>query len=386
MDNTIPKPAAIILNFIGDTEAPRGYDTVFANKMADMKKVHKGKSLTQLTFDQVVADGPRRTRAYGSSACGRYQFMRDTLDKPKTPADIKGEMKLSGDELFEPDLQDQMGFHLLKRRGYAKFIAGKTSITAFGLALAKEWASFPVLADCQGQHRRVKRGQSYYAGDGLNKSLVKPADVEAVLRRALKAAQVNEPEVEAAEADAKVPEVRTYKDKVHVELVQRRLNELGYTEVGSMRPDGTYDGILGTMTQTAILAFRNDNGLPLSATIDDDLLEMLDKAEPRKIAPAREDAPIDKVAKSAPETAANWRTEVVAKYGAIGTVLVYVVDFFLGQFKAGRETLQPVFDFVGSVPTFVWVALFVAVLGAVWYHHYRGRVAGVQAFRTGARR
>jgi len=55
----------------------------------------------------------------------------------------------------------------------------------FALNLAKEWASFPVLAETFGQKRKVTRGQSYYAGDGVNKALVPPGDVEAVLAEVL---------------------------------------------------------------------------------------------------------------------------------------------------------------------------------------------------------
>jgi hypothetical protein len=106
---------------------------------------------------------------------------------PGTLLDIEGEMGLSGREVFSPALQDLMGYHLLKRRGYLKFVEGKLTRNAFGKLLAQEWASFPVLADTQGQKRKVKRGQSYYAGDGLNKSLVSPEKVEAVLAEVLKA-------------------------------------------------------------------------------------------------------------------------------------------------------------------------------------------------------
>ncbi|WP_204327022.1 hypothetical protein, partial [Stenotrophomonas maltophilia] len=74
-----------------------------------------------------------------------------------------------------------MGFHLLERRGYSRFMAGRLSVTAFGLNLAKEWASFPVLRACNGQHRKVERGQSYYAGDGQNHALVTPEAIEALL-------------------------------------------------------------------------------------------------------------------------------------------------------------------------------------------------------------
>lgn len=63
------------------------------------------------------------------------------------------------------------------------FMAGKISRTEFGKRLAQEWVSLPVLAPTQGGGRKVSRGQSFYAGDGLNKSLVKLEAVEALLDR-----------------------------------------------------------------------------------------------------------------------------------------------------------------------------------------------------------
>src|SRR5690606_38976654 len=131
------------------------------------------------------------------SAAGAYQFMRNTLDAPRTLRDIEGEMGLTGEELFDADLQDLMGFHLLKRRGYYEFIVGRLSLTQFGNRLAMEWASLPVLSAIKGAHRKLKRGQSFYAGDGTNKSLPKPQDVEVVLARVL-ATRAAEPSPEQA--------------------------------------------------------------------------------------------------------------------------------------------------------------------------------------------
>jgi muramidase (phage lysozyme) len=176
MDRTIPPGAARLLDFIGNTEAPKGYGTVYGNKQARLKK-----PLVEMTLDEAIAAGPTWTRQFGSSAAGRYQFMKATL------ADLKKELKLTGRELLDADMQDRLGFHLLKRRGYLLFAGRKLSATGFGKCLAQEWASFPVLADTTGAKRAVKRGQSFYAGDGLNKSLVKPEAVEAVLAAVLAA-------------------------------------------------------------------------------------------------------------------------------------------------------------------------------------------------------
>jgi hypothetical protein len=51
------------------------------------------------------------------------------------------------------------------------------STDAFMIGLAKEWANFPVPFDMQGAHQWVYRGQSYYAGDSVNKALATPDEV-----------------------------------------------------------------------------------------------------------------------------------------------------------------------------------------------------------------
>jgi uncharacterized protein (TIGR02594 family) len=66
-----------------------------------------------------------------------------------------------------------------------------------------------------------------------------------------------------------------------VREVQTRLRALGYHEVG------TIDGVIGPRTRAAILAFRDDNALPLVPIIDVALAEALEHAAPRAVAPAR---------------------------------------------------------------------------------------------------
>jgi len=175
MDRTVPAGAAILLDFIRKTEVGRkdraSYDVIYANKQ------HKlAKPLTSMTIGEVVDAQRTWSKNHGSSAAGGYQFMRATL------IDLSKELHLRGDQVFNPDLQDRLGYHLLKRRGYEDFMAGRINRTEFGKRLAMEWASFPVLAATQGQKRKVQRGQSYYAGDGVNKALVDPAEVEMVLQ------------------------------------------------------------------------------------------------------------------------------------------------------------------------------------------------------------
>ena len=103
MDRAAPAGAALLLDFIASFEAPKGYDTVYANRMARTPK-----SLTSMMLSEMIAQGPWRTRTFGSSACGRYQLVTATLQDPRK------EMALLGGVLFSADPQGRLGYHLLK--------------------------------------------------------------------------------------------------------------------------------------------------------------------------------------------------------------------------------------------------------------------------------
>jgi len=176
MDKTVPAGAAVLLDFIRQTEVGstgrESYDVIYGHNQHKLKK-----PVTQMTIDQVIASQRRWSTLFGSSATGGYQFMRATL------MGLKKELGLTGNEVLEPNLQDRLGYHLLIRRKYHQFISGEIGTIEFARFLAMEWASFPVLADCKGAHGAIRRGQSYYAGDKLNKALVKPEAIERLLGR-----------------------------------------------------------------------------------------------------------------------------------------------------------------------------------------------------------
>ncbi|RVI69326.1 hypothetical protein CN187_08980 [Sinorhizobium meliloti] len=183
MDKTVPRGAELLLDFIRETEVGRSdrasYDVIYANKQHKLKQ-----PLTTMNYGDIVDEQKKWSKNNGSSAAGAYQFMRATL------IGLAKEIpSISGKDIFTPDLQDRLGYHLLKRRGYQEFVIGNMMLEDFARRLAMEWASFPVLADCKGSHRFIKRGQSFYAGDGLNKALVKPEKVEAVLKEVLEVAR-----------------------------------------------------------------------------------------------------------------------------------------------------------------------------------------------------
>lgn len=193
MDKTVPAGAAYLLNFIGGIEAPRGYDTIYGNNQGKLPK-----PVTKMTLKEVQASQQGWTKKFGSSATGRYQFMYKTLKE------LINELGLSLSQNLDANLQDRLAYHLLRSRGYDAFVFGRIDHEEFAKRLAMEWASLPVLKNTRGAHRNIVSGQSYYAGDGVNKSLVAPELVFATLVkvRKLHQAQPAAPQVKPSNAPA----------------------------------------------------------------------------------------------------------------------------------------------------------------------------------------
>ncbi|UIY45860.1 lysozyme family protein [Methylobacterium radiotolerans] len=116
----------------------RGYNDSFAHQV--------GGDLTGKTLGEIeqIQRGMR-----GSSAIGRYQFMRGTLFGSGRRGDqgLMGELGLSRDDKFTPELQDRLANALIERRyREAKRTQAKSGgdfMRHFRTALAREWASFP---------------------------------------------------------------------------------------------------------------------------------------------------------------------------------------------------------------------------------------------------
>ena len=156
--------AAGMLNLLGRTEGTdkgRGYNETLgygAYTGGDL-------DLTGMTLNEVddiqsdMLKHPNNT--WNSSAIGRYQIVRTTLRS------LKKELGLTGDEIFSPQLQDQLAQALLERRGYSRWKAGEISTKAFLNNLAKEWASLP-----------TAKGRGYYSGQ---RAAAKPSEVASAL-------------------------------------------------------------------------------------------------------------------------------------------------------------------------------------------------------------
>lgn len=149
---------------------------------------------------------------------------------------------------------------------------------------------------------------------------------------------------------------------------------LGYHEVGRV------DGEIGPRTRAAILAFRDDTGLPLVPIIDVALAEALAGAEPRLVTPER--------ATGVPETsriltAANAQVGL-GVIGAAGSVTAQIAPALV-QAEEARDTAERVLDLVGLTDA-VQVALpwiGAAVFIGVIFYALKARNARIEDHRSG---
>jgi len=142
---------ASVADLIRDSEAGGSYDTPSSYSV-----IAPPKPLTQMTLDEVDAwQTANRDAGAASTAAGGFQILRDTL-RP-----LRDRLGLTGDELFDRDMQDRLGTALMQDAGLDDFKAGRIDAEEFGDRLAGIWAALPDAS-----------GRSVYAGDGLNAARV----------------------------------------------------------------------------------------------------------------------------------------------------------------------------------------------------------------------
>jgi lysophospholipase L1-like esterase len=144
----------LILFLISEKESVNhSYNSAYPGKIIS--------GMTDLTLKEVKDK-------YGSGAKGRYQFL------PKYFETFANNSNLKMSDKFSPKNQDKMAIDIFKdKMGDCLKLEDK---------LVRTWAALPVLYSRKGKERVVKRGQSYYAGDGINKALVDADHFEKVLK------------------------------------------------------------------------------------------------------------------------------------------------------------------------------------------------------------
>lgn len=149
------------LNMMGNVEAPEGFGQVFNGV-----PILPPERLEEMTIGEVLAY-QRQIRALGtlSSAVGRYQFIYQTLNR------LVAELGIAPDLVFDGEVQTFLARALMSDCGF--YETDRDSV-ALADCLAGVWASLP-------QVTGTMRGQSAYAADGVNRALVSPETVLAVL-------------------------------------------------------------------------------------------------------------------------------------------------------------------------------------------------------------
>ena len=136
-----------VLDLIAGPESGGRYDAVYPGK--------RRPEILNMTLDELVADQRERGRFSGSSASGRYQYIRKTLSS------VVKQMGLdTSKEKFTPKLQDEIAiFHLRANHGLDRWLSGSMSNEQFLNRLAGTWAGIPNTT-----------GKSTYAGVLDNKA------------------------------------------------------------------------------------------------------------------------------------------------------------------------------------------------------------------------
>lgn len=175
--------------------------------------------------------------------------------------------------------------------------------------------------------------------------------------------RANPPRLKPASQAEPMPKVVS---KTEIERLQTALKGLGYHEVGMI------DGIMGSKTRGALLAFKADNGLPLMLDIDNATWAALSKAKPRPVAPERAvatEAPSEaaKAAKAA-QVAGGAAVAVGATDAALKPAggLSGVTEWLTGAGEAAgalQTVLSPLRDLAGLVAANWPVALLLGGVG-----------------------
>ena len=231
-----------LLDLIGRIEANGNYNAKFS-------RVDASDVLSQYTVREIQRMQYRWGRSTGSSAFGKYQFIRKTL------ASLIDDLDIDDNAKFTPELQDKLAEELLERRGLARWVVGRMSDDAFMNSLSKEWASLP-----------YHTGRSYYAGDGLNKSLISRNELRAALRAmrempdAAPQSAPSAPKNACMSVTLRITQVPV-RDRC-VEVLQRALNKWA----GGALPL-KIDGVFGPVTHNRVIEFQRKRSLEVDGIV-----------------------------------------------------------------------------------------------------------------------
>lgn len=130
-DSVTQGKVGAVLDLIAGPESGGRYDAVYPGR--------RRPEILDMTLNELYRDMRRRGNASGSSASGRYQYIRTTLQE------VAGQIGLDPDSTkFTPEVQDQIAiYHLRRSHGLDNWLAGRMSNERFLNRLAGTWAGIP---------------------------------------------------------------------------------------------------------------------------------------------------------------------------------------------------------------------------------------------------
>lgn len=144
-------PITNLRNLIAHAEAGAGgYDAVQVGASVRPEALP-----TAMTLDEIrawVAASPGQPHAIG-----RYQFIPSTFER------LAAATATSGNDIFDPELQDRWANALILEAGYADFVSGRLTPDAFMDNLAAVWAGLPLASGLSaydgiaGNHATISR-------------------------------------------------------------------------------------------------------------------------------------------------------------------------------------------------------------------------------------
>lgn len=191
-------------------------------------------------------------------------------------------------------------------------------------------------------------------------------------------ATVDEPEGDDAPQNI---QPQTTAPTIDVETVQRKLDKLGYHEVGAV------DGIWGGKTAAAIAAYKNDRGLTGDPVIDKPLIQSIDTSIAdnwsRPVAPERANITAKDIAPKVEAVRQTLWQRFWAKVTGFGALIAAAFKGASDYFDSLKEQVQPFMNWFSDIPGWLWLVGIGGVALLLYLSANKATDSIVDAKRTG---
>ncbi len=168
---------------------------------------------------------------------------------------------------------------------------------------------------------------------------------------------------------------------INIETVQRKLDRLGYHEVGGI------DGIWGSKTAAAIAAYKNDKVLSGAPVIDAALIASIDQSIAdgwyRPVDVDRIKITANDIAPAVPAVKQTLWQRFWAKVVGFGAMIAALFQGLAEQFHTAREYVRPFTTWFRDVPGWLWFVGIAGVALLIYLSANKATESIVDAKRTG---